>query len=85
MRTGVHYLPVMQQKQKQKINNTPNIIIDKIHTHSLCNFLNYIKVFILVITKITIMFRIVIYANLDIYVKINIITLLIIYWCYVTI
>ena len=30
----------------QTINNTPNIIIDKIHTHSLRGFLNYIKVFI---------------------------------------
>ena len=30
----------------QTINNTPNNIIDKIHTHSLRGFLNYIKVFI---------------------------------------
>ena len=45
MRTGVHYLPVMQHKQKQKINNTANIIIDKIHTHSLRGFLNYINIF----------------------------------------
>ena len=30
----------------QIINDTPNIIVDKIHTHSLRGFLNYIKVFI---------------------------------------
>ena len=30
----------------QTINNTPTNIIDKIHTHSLRGFLNYIKVFI---------------------------------------
>ncbi len=30
----------------QTINNTPNSIIDKIHTHSLRGFLNYINVFI---------------------------------------
>ena len=29
----------------QTINDTPNIIIEKIHTHSLRGFLNYIKVF----------------------------------------
>ena len=47
----------------QTINNTPNNIIDKIHTHSLRGFLNYIKVFILVTTKITVMFQIVIYMG----------------------
>ena len=66
----------------QTINNTPNNIIDKIHTHTdiVCAVSSItLKYLFLVITKITVMFQIVIYANLEIYAKNNITTRLLHY------
>ena len=57
----------------QTINNTPNNIIDKIHTHSLRGFLNYIKVFIFGNYEDHChVSNCYIYANLEIYAKNNI-------------
>ena len=61
----------------QTINNTPNNIIDKIHTHSLRGFLNYIKVFIFGNYEDHFMFQK--YENLKIYAKNDITTRLLHY------
>ena len=50
----------------QTINNTSNIIIDKIHTHSLRGFLNDINDFIFGNYEYHVTFQIVIDANIDI-------------------
>ena len=63
----------------QTINNIPNIIIDKFHIHSLRGFLNYINVFIFGNYEDHCHISNCYICKLEIYVKINITTLLIIY------
>ena len=61
--------------------NTPNIIIVKTHSHT-CSLRGFLKSLFLVITKITDMFQIVIYANLEIVILLYMLRIILLLYDY---